>query len=225
MGTLIIQNLGSFHIDKIPDQCPLCHHKIKPIEWAAIYYRNSDREIERLLQCPNEECKHFFIALYVPGGAQYSLKRCTPTNLVDAKQSETITKLSKDFCSIFDQASKAEQYGFLLVAGPGYRKALEFLIKDYIIAAHPDKKEEIEDTFLGKCISTYIEDKNIKEMAKRAAWLGNDETHFVRTWPDKDLKDLKKLIELTLHWMEMVHISALMMADMPESGPASKPKS
>jgi hypothetical protein len=40
-------------------------------------------------------------------------------------------------------------------------------------------------------------------MAKRATWLGNDETHYVRTWEGKDLKDLKTLIRLTIHWVEM----------------------
>lgn len=28
---------------------------------------------------------------------------------------------------------------------------------------------------------------------ERAAWLGNDETHYVRKWPEKDVKDLKSL--------------------------------
>jgi hypothetical protein len=33
--------------------------------------------------------------------------------------------------------------------------------------------------------------------------LGNDETHYVREWADKDLQDLKRIIKVTLHWLEM----------------------
>ena len=40
-------------------------------------------------------------------------------------------------------------------------------------------------------------------MAKRATWLGNDETHYFRKWEDKDLSDLKKLIEMTVHFISM----------------------
>lgn len=38
-------------------------------------------------------------------------------------------------------------------------------------------------------------------MAKGASWLGNDETHYVRKWKDKDISDLKKMIELTVYWI------------------------
>ena len=35
---------------------------------------------------------------------------------------------------MLSQAETAEKYGLTLVCGPGYRKALEFLIKDYVLA-------------------------------------------------------------------------------------------
>ena len=38
-------------------------------------------------------------------------------------------------------------------------------------------------------------------MAKGAVWIGNDETHYVRKWIDKDISDMKRLIDLTLYWM------------------------
>lgn len=40
-------------------------------------------------------------------------------------------------------------------------------------------------------------------MAERATWLGNDETHYVRKWENKDLKDLKNLIDLTVYFISM----------------------
>jgi len=35
------------------------------------------------------------------------------------------------------------------ICGVGYRKALEFLIKDYVILNHDDEKEKIEKNSLG----------------------------------------------------------------------------
>jgi hypothetical protein len=67
--------------------------------------------------------------------------------------------------------------------------------------------------------ATYIKSEQIKGIAKRAAWLGNDETHYVRKWEDKDLNDLKKLITLTLHWIEIETLTEEVIADMPEGHP------
>jgi len=89
--------------------------------------------------------------------------------------------------------------GLTQIAGPGYRKALEFLIKDYASHLYPDHRDEIEDSFLGKVISEYIkEEKRIVEASKRATWLGNDETHYKRKWEDKDIHDLRELILLVV---------------------------
>jgi hypothetical protein len=38
-------------------------------------------------------------------------------------------------------------------------------------------------------------------------------------WADKDVNDLKKLISLTLHWVEPEKLSQDIIKDMPESGP------
>ena len=140
-------------------------------------------------------------------------------------QSETIKSISDDFCKIYAEAYKAEVLNLKLVAGPGYRKALEFLIKDYIISQYGEKnaeklaayRSEVEKTLLASCIAKYVKSDQIKEIAKRAAWLGNDETHYVRRWEGKDLDDLKKLISLTLHWIEYEKLTADVIQDMPDA--------
>jgi hypothetical protein len=68
---------------------------------------------------------------------------------------------------------------------------------------------------LGKCISTYITNDMIQLTASRAVWLGNDETHFVRRWIEKDLKDLKLLIGLTVRWIEMEKMTQEIIGNMP----------
>lgn len=54
----------------------------------------------------------------------------------------------------------------------------------------------------------------MKEIAKRAAWLGNDETHYVRKWETKDVKDLKNLIEISIHWIDMELLTEQYQNDM-----------
>ena len=66
-----------------------------------------------------------------------------------------------------------------------------------------------------KVITKYIDDSNIKNVAKRAVWLGNDETHYIRKWEDKDLSFLTKLIDLTIHWIEAEELTKTMIEEMP----------
>ena len=54
----------------------------------------------------------------------------------------------------------------------------------------------------------------MKECAKRAAWLGNDETHYTRKWEDKDVKDLKLLVHLTVNWIDNVLLTQKYISEM-----------
>lgn len=129
---------------------------------------------------------------------------------------DRLRKISPTFLNLFDQLEKAEHSQLDLLTGMGYRKALEFLIKDYLIFKNHDQEEEIKKTALGNCINNYIDEPHIKECAKRAAWLGNDETHYTRQWEDKDIKDLKTLMELTLYWLTMEFLSQEYQDSMPK---------
>ena len=100
------------------------------------------------------------------------------------------------------------------VAGMGYRKSLEFLVKDFLITQRPTDEENIKKTMLGACINNYVDDPRIKSVASRATWLGNDETHYVRKWIDKDIEDLKILIKLSVNWIENVLLTEKYTKDM-----------
>ena len=133
-------------------------------------------------------------------------------------------KISKNFTSIYAESEIAEETKLTQICGTGYRKAFEFLIKDYLIGKldskaqdYEQQKKAITDKFLGVCISQDIKDTKIKEMAKRAVWLGNDETHYTKKWDGKDLLDLKKLIEIVTYFINMEAISTSYLEDMQKS--------
>ncbi|RKS42508.1 uncharacterized protein DUF4145 [Gillisia mitskevichiae] len=188
--------------DRNPDKCPFCHKTITPRIYQGFYKGNN---LEIVNRCPDSNCGRIFTSLYKKevAGSSYNYDSSTVGNFVGTEFSDNISVLSENFVEIYNQASKAESINLNHVSGIGYRKALEFLIKDYLIHKDPENEEKIKKKFLGKCINDDIENPNVKEMAKRATWLGNDETHYVRKWEMKDVKDLKTLITVTLHWIEM----------------------
>jgi len=207
-----ISNYGGIEINSVPDKCPFCHKSITP----NLLFGNKNTKdglIEILFSCPNVDCKKTFIGYFNSNG--YFKGKMTQGNLIGRTFSEHINTVSPNFTIIYNESFSAEQQNLKEICGVGYRKALEFLIKDYAITKFSDKREEIEKKLLGKVIGDHVTDSNIKSVAKRAAWLGNDETHYVRKWEGKDLSDLKRLIDLTVHWIEMEVLTAAFEDDMP----------
>ena len=97
----------------------------------------------------------------------------------------------------------------MLVSGPAYRKSLEFLVKDYLTSLQTtDKaKKDVGNSALMACIRKYVTDSRMRTTAERPGWLGNDETHYIRKWEDKDLQDMKKFIQLTCYWIQSEHLT------------------
>ncbi|MEZ4908220.1 MAG: hypothetical protein R2771_11420 [Saprospiraceae bacterium] len=188
--------------DKDPTECPFCHKKITSRKHQA--YTKDDR-LEIVYRCPNPECGRLFISYYKKITSEIMYKyECSSIGTFKSRIfSENITTLSITFTEIYNQALESENLNLNHLTGIGSRKSIEFLIKDYLISKQPDNEENIKKKFLGKCIKEDIDNPNLKDIAERATWLGNDETHYVRKWENKDINDLKKLIDLTLHWIEM----------------------
>jgi hypothetical protein len=217
-----------FNLDyeKNADQCPFCHYAIEPIILKAFidtrFSELDDGSKSRVIfKCPRNSCGNLFIGIYELAGARrfpiFVGPVIYPMFPKEIKFSDEIKSVSNDFANIYNQAFSAEKYNLQLIVGPGYRKSLEFLVKDYALGkAEESKKNEILTSFLGNVIEIYIKDPRIKSMAKRAAWLGNDETHYLRKWGDKDLGELKTLIELTVKWIEMSELSDKYEKEMPE---------
>src|SRR5437588_7234493 len=132
--------------DKTPDTCPLCHHGIHAIERARPRYSGGYRWVERVFQCPRTVCSRLFIGRYCHNhrSDSFMFTESVPVVLEDLGFPDEVRKISSDFCDIYSQAEKAEQSGWLLVAGPGYRKSLEFLMKDYLCSLTPEDAEKIE---------------------------------------------------------------------------------
>lgn len=210
-------------VDQHPDECPRCHHAMTPTFHFAFYDENRWQKkdcLQIIYRCPRLQCNQLFIANHesMDSSCRYfNLSYLAPLNKNNKVFSNTIKTISPNFCSIYNQSFAAEQDGLMEICGVGYRKSIEFLIKDYLIKLNHGRKEEIEKKRLGDCLEQDIKNDSIKNIAKRATWLGNDETHYFRTWVGKDVQDLKRLIDLTVHWLEMEKLTEDIVTDMPDS--------
>jgi len=207
-------------LQEIPDVCPICHRSIHPKNIVnQLLPRNL---VQAIFRCTSQKCEELFIATYngrgnIQGYPSYDIINIAPKNPTKNEFKQTIRDISPSFVDIYNQAIAAEASGLTEMVGIGLRKALEFLIKDFAVKQKPSEDEAIKKTFLGKCIQDYIDDTNVKQCAKRAAWLGNDETHYIRKWEGKDVNDLKRLIQLTVNWIDNVLLTQEYIKEMGET--------
>lgn len=188
--------------------CPGCGTLISP------QYLSYDQVAGVLFcKCPVRDCETHFL-LRVSG----SWVQFIPNHPMKTEEfSDIVRNISSRFNQIYNESYAAEQMGLMEICGVGYRKALEFLIKDYVMEGKDeDTQEKIKRMQLAKCIEEYVTDMNVMNVSKRAVWIGNDETHYVRKWEEKDVKDLKGLIKLTIRWIEQEKETEALLEDMPE---------
>ncbi|MBR3257218.1 DUF4145 domain-containing protein [Candidatus Saccharibacteria bacterium] len=202
--TVTTKNNSGIDIE-FPNKCPRCHTGILPTELFAFDYKDSKnaRIAYVVFRCP--VCEKLFSTEYLISERGDSLVtlRNYPTMHVAEDFSEEIKKLSPKFCQIYNEANFAENENLNEIAGMGYRKALEFLIKDFATRNNPDKKSAIEKSWIVQCIKDYIDDKRIQNLAEKAVWLCNDEAHFLREYGDIDtVSKIKVFIKAIVNFIE-----------------------
>lgn len=204
--------------------CPYCKCKVSPVFKYGLL---TDERF--LVTCP--ECEsQFFLAtthtLFTSYLDRFEVKFAQDNewSVVTPPKERVETKLIPDivntispcFGSIYNEAYAARQLGYTQICGGGYRKALEFLIKDYATFLHPDKEKEIAKMELGNCIKKYVDNPSIQIYSNRASWLGNDELHYRRVWENKDIFDLEALIEASILAIKIEEERKKLEIEMPK---------
>ena len=187
----------------VTDICPSCGRGIEPVLKASSFYKDEQSHILFLTLFCNS-CKYAWVDsyAYLPNyGEAY------PHNLHYYKERPSefpkeISELSPQGVKTYTQSLQAEVDGYDTLVGIGLRKSLEFIIKDYLIYRFPEKTDEIKRKLLGSVIKDYIDDQILQKLAQATAWIGNDETHYVRKHTGKDLQDLKNFLKATIHFIE-----------------------
>lgn len=180
------------------DTCPICKKGQEPRYITAYIVPSGNLEV--VFKCVLQRCGKLFISRYYKSSNYYSFQSSLPNGFIRNETSEEIKSISEKYEEIFNQALQCEQLGLYEIAGMGYRKALEFVIKDYLITFKKLDAAEISKQLLGATIKN-IENKDIKELAEKTAWLGNDEAHYERRHAEMDINDLKALLSMTVDWI------------------------
>lgn len=116
--------------------------------------------------------------------------------------SQYLNSVSINFGRIYNQAELAELNNLDEICGMGFRKAFEFLIKDYLIFTERMSLTEAQNEYkLQNCISKLNEDNIINKLATYTAYLGNDFSHYYRKRDDLEIKHLKEMINVLAEWI------------------------
>ena len=189
------------------NECPICHFSLRPEIKSGHFIWNEDRfHYSIYLACFCTKCRQMFLAkdtgtCYRENLGYPDLEQLIPVTPSTEPFSDALSALSPTFVNTYNQAQFAEAQGLTEICGIGYRRALEFLVKDYLIHLSPDEEDTIKAEFLGASIKRINNDR-IKVLAERSTWIGNDETHYVRKHEDFDYTDMKRFIIAMVRYIE-----------------------
>lgn len=194
------------------ESCPMCKTKIKPEELCFNFFKDNQDNPFLSIMFLCKHCYRSFVSLY-------SLKRndrneiwaseliyVEPNFYIKKEFDQDIIELSPMFTQVYNEALQAESLNMLEIAGIGYRKSFEFLVKDFFIKLYPteEAKTEIITTQLSKFFSDKepskykLRNEMLNELALASAWIGNDYAHYCKKYQSFDIDDLKELINATL---------------------------
>jgi len=209
-----LKNYGDVHVtyDAI-EKCSKCNKALAPEKVYSVIIEKEKDKFYLYVADFCSSCKSVIITEYKVNrisdkSFRYEEKlQSAPSCYEEEKFDEEIEKISPQFVKIYNQSLQAENIGLDEIAGLGYRKSVEFLIKDYAIHENTEKAEEIKNTWMKVCIDKYIDDKKIKTLAERSDWIGNDEAHYVRKQENRDITDMKRFIKAMVYFIGMTLIT------------------
>lgn len=201
---LYYKSKGQFQDIEVEEiaSCPMCHSSGHPhFEGGYIisnYEGTSGVHLFVILYCTI--CKKHFLVKYFGVAGHFKLEYALPSNPQAEMFDEIINQISPQFSVIYNQSKQAEELGLTELVGIGYRKSLEYLVKDYLIQIQHEPEEIIKTLLLGKCIDK-IADSKLQTLARGATWLGNDETHYEKRYPDYGVEYIKLFIKTLVEFI------------------------
>lgn len=203
-----------FQLNRVPGTCPYCQSKT---HWEGVWLEENNKGLSVILRCSDITCHSISLFIYEKKplctsfnsdtiNYHYCLIAAYPKEIFQEKKfSDLIEKISPEFIQLYHQAERAEiQSNTEKISGIGFRKALEFLIKDYLISENKEQADDIKkpNLTLGQAVENYCQDDNFKKLLNASVYLGNDEAHYIRRWEEYDVNNLKELINLVVQRIE-----------------------
>ena len=203
--------------------CPCCHSRMtmqclhftwakEKWNWESYNYLSNEYHYNQIVEnrqylykCWNKDCNSLIITTC--RGSEDNQISIFPMKDMpfDFSSFPNLKVLSPDFVNIFNSAHIIDNKWYKEIAWPWYRKAMEFLIKDYIISTLSDdsEKDKVSKMHIMDCLEKYIDNEELKSLSEKTFWLGNDQVHYYQKWEDKDINYLKEMIITAMNYIEM----------------------
>jgi hypothetical protein len=189
----------------IVTKCPHCNQtgRQEPITGSMNMKENSLFVTTECLNCFNLATHAYFCEDNYSGSFNDYYQNTYPNFSDDINISEKVKHEYPDFLRILVQSQKAEEADLNELAGMGYRKALEFFVKEYVTQNLDGgaEKNSILSEPLGETIKR-LENPLLQSISKASSWLGNDQTHMVQKHPEYGINDIKKYIKVLTNLVE-----------------------
>lgn len=176
-------------------KCPVCRTK-SPFEFCGDGVGKYDDEINYIVQCCS--CDSFLLARfrYYKQDDHLGFVDVFPYGTYKNTFPSDFAEVSKRFINTYEQAMTAKELHLDELVGMGLRKALEFLIYDYIknvLAIEPAKtlEKRIEQ----------IKIQNIDVNGTLVRWVGNDHTHVELKHPEFTIDEMIQSIDLIVYYL------------------------
>lgn len=191
-------------IYEIPSTCPHCGKEMASTIVQVKSIKLSDTLENKILLAKCGICRHYFALEYIYsyrlGNEQTKLITYDYSPKIEVSIPKQINLISENFSEIYTESETAYQLSLFHVAGMGFRKATEQLVKDYLIYKGIGESENIYKFPLKQAINKLDNDK-IKTLALACAYIGNDYAHLQKRNEDKDITDLKNFIDALIHYL------------------------
>lgn len=191
-----------------PNICPYCHVASEPTNFSYSHDPKANTFLS-IWRCNFAECKRIYAVSHKYAQGESPIDRYLnglpkgpiwPKPISDLKDGKTIgteTPADSNFIKTYLQSLEAEAHGYDEIAGMGYRKAIEYLVKDWAIQTNPEAKDKILTLWLSGIISEFYSG-DLKDILDRATWLGNDQSHYNKLFDEYNINHLKELIDLIM---------------------------
>lgn len=202
-------NSGNSYSAENPNICPHCHVANEPRELFK-WFDGKENKLLSTWECRYHQCGRIFVVSHIEDNdGIFKIERTLnglpkgpiwPEPILNLKDGRTIgtDEVTKSkFINTYLQSLEAESNGHDEIAGMGFRKAIEYLVKDWSIQINPEEKEKILGLWLSSIINEYFTG-DLKEILERATWLGNDQTHYNKLFEEYNIDHLKELIGLIM---------------------------
>jgi hypothetical protein len=151
-----------------PSICPHCHKGIEPIH----LFNNTIESINySIWKCTYRECGKQFVAvnklIFTRNDRLGDFRGFLDGTPVVPYWPETIKNLKSKFIETYTQALHAEYLGLDEISGMGFRKSIEYLVKDYLIQKDELLAGKIEDKLLANVINENFvspQENDLKEL-------------------------------------------------------------